>query len=473
MSNPNPPLLDYQVYCKDFIKTHHYCGLFLPPGLGKTLITLSALHEIQPQGHILIIAPKNIAKSTWLDEIIKWGFPFRTQSLIIDDKGRALKPKDRHDLYQTVLDQPPTVYFINRELIGDLVTHPPVKDGQAYWPYPNVILDESHSFKSYKSQRFKYLKSVRPYFHRLIELTGTPVPNGLLDLWSQIYLLDGGYRLGKNISRYRNAYFRPTIHMNGIPVKWQPLDHSEEIIYKKIQDLVISMDDSHLNLPDRIDNYIKVYMDPPEEKVYKTFAKNQVQEFADLDLAVAANAGVLANRLTQMASGSLYTGDGHEYVKIHEKKLEHVLYLIENSNSPVLIAYHYKSDKDMLLTYLTKHKVKVQYFDGSPAMQKAWNRGKIPVMIMQPASTGEGLNIQEGGHTLIWYTLPWSLKDYIQCNARLHRKGQKNAVIIHHLITAGTIDVQNMGRLKDKNQTQESLIEAVKVNVNQLQKDDQ
>lgn len=454
------PMHDYQKFAHDFIMTHPYAGLFLDMGMGKTLTTLSALYDMNPPGNVLIVAPKNIARSTWLDEIEKWKLPLRCRSFVVDENDRPLKKARRLEMYAEAETATPAIYFINRELVCDLVKN------TKHWCYPVVVLDEAQSFKSYSSQRFKALKRVRPKIQRLIELTGTPSPNGLMDLWSQIYLLDQGKRLGRSITQYRETFFRPGRIINGRPVEWIPLPGAEQRIYDLISDLVISMKNTSLTLPALTMNNVYVHMEPQEKKLYERMKRDYVLNFGKTDDGtpvdvVAANAAVLSAKLRQMASGALYIDDDHNYKIIHRRKLEHVVYLLHSTPSPTLIAYHFQTDRIMLETYLSSLGFDVRTFDGSAAMLRAWNAGKIPVMLLQPASAGHGLNLQQGGHTLIWYTIPWSLEEYQQTNARLYRQGQTQPVVIHHILTKGTIDEQVLRAIDKKDMSQEQLIDAV------------
>lgn len=481
------PLHDYQEFCKNFALTHPYCGLFLKMGLGKTAIILETLWEMNPTDHVLIIAPKTIARCTWQNEIEKWNIPIRTESLVVNQNGKQLTKKKRDQIYDTIQPNPyATVYFINRELIPDLVKRFPYQQ----WPFKTVIIDESQSFKSHSSQRFKALKEVRPYIQRLIELTGSPTPNGLMDLWSQIYLLDMGERLGRNITTYRNTFFDPGLIVNGYPVSYKPkrymsneqgfpltdangqLISAQDMIYDRIDDIVISMDNSFIQLPPITYNNVDVVMTKDEMKLYKKFAKESILELQDGQVIEAKNAAVLAAKLSQMASGSIYTdAKTHTYQVIHENKLEMCEYIINNTDTPVLIAYHFQSDKDMLLNYFKKQKMEAVLFDGSPEMQKAWNQGQYPIMLLQPASCGFGVNLQEGGSTLIWYTIPWSLEEYEQTNARIYRQGQSNHVFIHHLLTKHTGDPRMLSVVQDKDASQTDLLKAIEVTLSELEND--
>ncbi len=460
----NIPFHPYQRAIRDMIIRNPYMGLFLACGLGKTSITLAAMYDINPQGHVLIIAPKNIARSTWQDEIEKWGFPFRTQSLVATKTGGKLLRAKRLDIYASLPDMPPTVFFINRELTADLVETLPKILHNKIWPFPMVVLDESQSFKSHSSNRFKALKTVRPQISRLVELTGTPTPKGLMDLWAQVYLLDMGARLGPNITAYRNAFFYESKYANGFPVEWSPRQGMEQEIYRRISDITVSVKNPGLKLPAVTFDDIKVHMEPAEVKRYRRFAKEQVLALMDGNTVTAANAAVLQAKLSQMASGTIYTDEEHHIEEIHDKKLEMLEYIVQNAGSPVMVAYWFNCDKDRILARIPDS----VWFDGSPDMLHTWNAGGYPVMLIHPASSGFGLNFQDGGHTLVWYTLPWSLEAYIQTNARIHRQGQKNPVVIHRLLTSGTVDLKIAAALERKDLTEKALIEAVERAIDDL-----
>lgn len=448
----------YQQYCKEFIKKTPYCALFLDMGLGKTLITLKALEEMALNAPILVIAPVNIAKFTWIEEIKKFNIQLPHESLIINDKGRKLSKKKRIERYQSVDPNQPKIYFINRELTQDIVEF-----FYPNFPFKTVVIDEVQSFKNHASVRFKALKKVRPQIEHLIGLTGTPTPNGLIDLWAQIYLLDQGKRLGPNISTYRNTFFNIQIVMNNIPVKWTPKKGAEEFIYKCIDDITISIDNPNIQLPDcKKVNHI-VEMTSKERKQYDAMVKDKILYVDGIENPVTAeNAGVLAGRLSQMASGSLYINEEKEFEIIHENKLDMLEYIIENTSRGKLIAYHFKSDLAMIENRLKKNKMPYEVFDGKDDQVERWNKGLIENMLIQPAKAGHGLNLQYGGHALIWYTLPWSLEMYMQTNKRLHRRGQKDTVIIHHILTKDTIDHRILSLLENKKTDQEHLIDAVK-----------
>ena len=456
----------YQEYTKNFIINTPKCGVFLDMGSGKTLITLTALMDIKPKGHILVIAPKTIARSTWLDEIRKWNIGVRTKSLIVNERGRNLSIKKRNELFEKIWTDPPTMYFINRELITKLIDSMPMKHNKVLWPFPTVIIDELQSFKSYNAKRFKYMKSIQSQITRFIGLTGTPTPKGLEDLWAEIYLMDGGERLGKTITAYRQSYFYPAMYIDGHPVNYLPQPNAEQIIYDKIKDIVISIKNPNIKLPALTITDFPIYLNDTEKKLYKKFVKTQVLETLDGQQVTAANAAVLFAKLRQMASGSIYTNK-NEYTIIHNHKLEACEYIVNNTNSPVLIAYHFKSDKEMLIDYLNKNDTPAVVFDGSPEMIRAWNAREIKVMLIQPASAGHGLNLQHGGHTLVWYTLPASLEEYLQTNARLYRQGQNEPVTIIRLMTDGTVDHKILRLLEYKDFSEKSLLDAVSATIDE------
>ena len=457
----NPLSPEQEIY-KQFGLTHPKCGLWLDMGCGKTRITLEILLEKNPNHHVLIVAPKTIARSVWIDEIRKWGLPFRTQSLIVNERGKQLTMKKRHEIYETIPTAKPTVYFINRELIVDLVNYFATKKPPIWW-FPTIVLDEAQAFKGYKSERFKALKKVQPILQNIIELTGTPKPRGLEDIWPQIYLLDGGLRLGPNITTFRSWFMRPTFVINNHPVGYMPLPGAEPEVYRRINDLVISGRNTSVTMPTLNMQTIYAHMTQNETKIYKRMMKDYVYDTASGDIVTADTAATLQMKLAQMASGSLYIEKGTtKYEIIHMQKLDICKYIIDNTSTPVLIAYHFKSDNEMLMQYFSSNGYNIRTFDKTPEMIDEWNQGKIPIMLIQPASAGHGLNLQHGGHDLIWYTLPfWALEEYLQTNARLYRRGQKYAVNIWHILTKGTIDARILKGLNLKDVSQKELLDSV------------
>lgn len=474
MSITTLPLHDYQIVAKNFLLKTPKAGLFLDVGFGKTATTLATLCELASKnmisGHILIIAPKAIARSTWIDEMDKWGIKANTVSLIVNEKGKQLTKAKRVKIYEEIENHIPAFYFINREMIEDLIKWH--KKNNKKWPFPTVIIDELQSFKSYSSNRFKALKSVESEITRFIGLTGTPVPNGLMDLWSEIYLMDGGQRLGPNITAYRNTFFDPGLVINNNVVSWSPKPGAEDFIYKQIGDIVISIKNPNIKLPQVTYNNVYCYMDDKEKEMYKTLLKEQVLDLKDEngnEISIeAANSAVLSAKLSQMASGTLYIDNELNYHVIHKRKLEQLEYIINNTNSPVLVAYHFKSDKEQIMKYLNSVNMNVTVFDGSPEMIHDWNDGKIPIMLLQPAAAGHGINIQHGGHTLVWYTVPWSLEHYIQTCGRLNRQGQQHPVVIHHLLTHGTIDIKILNAINKKDISEKELMAAVAATINEI-----
>lgn len=462
VNHTNIQMHDYQEQACDFILKTPHCGVFFDMGLGKTLITLQAILRRNPHGHVLVVAPKNIARNTWIDEIQKFDLPLRYKSLIVNEKFKDLSKKRRLALYEEAYKSPPTMYFINRELLTDLINNMPIQNGRPVWYFPNLILDESQSFKSHRAERFLALKRVRPACSSVIELSGTPTPQGLMDLWSQIYLLDGGARLGPTITWYRQNFFKEAMYMNGYPVKWEPLPGAEEEIYRRVSDITISAKNTQLKLPPVTYNQFKCYMDDKEMAQYKAMAREKVLEVLDGNERTpitAKNAGVLHIRLAQLASGTIYLDEDKRYKVIHKRKLDALDTIISRSSGPILIAYYYQSDKLEILNHL-KNAV---LFDGSRDMQKKWNDGKIPIMLLHPGSSGHGINIQYGGHTLIWYSIQANLEQYLQTNARLARQGQTHPTIIHHIMCEGTVDTKTLASLNTKDQAENRFLAAIRM----------
>lgn len=629
-------LQPHQQQIHDFVVDRPFAGAWVNIGGGKTLSTLSVLQTVRPAGHILVIAPIAIARSTWLDEIDQWRFPIRTKSLIVDENDRQLSKDKRLARFQEVFTDPPTMYFVNQELLTQapqpvrLLTPVPVPPGAAaasamssadandvlrllrvrgsltgdelvddyrdlfsddpnaavpsrtrakalikelvdaglvvrgshpcrscggdgcaecqfglidqmpvqrvnghdtvVWPFQTVIIDESQGFKSHSSERFKALARMRPAITRLIQLTGTPSPNGLHDLWSQIYLLDQGEALGRNITEFRKRWFDPKmVFGTTIPSKWVPKPNAEKEIYQAISHLVMSAENTTIKLPPVSVQDVNVTLPPDLLDAYKDFRKSLVLDIVDeaaarqagaayddwlknsqdadaqgiraelsrlsgaahdsayqrfkadlidgfvtspsaqvVSTVVAENQAVLTSKLMQFGSGTLYTADPDvpatkgRYQVIHDKKLEMAEYLVRNNGGgPVLIAYHFRSDREQLLARFRKARIDAQAFDKSRAMVRRWNDRKIPVMLLHPASAGHGLNLQRGGSTMIWYTLTHNLEHYLQTNGRLHRPGQLDPVVIYRLITRGTQDERIPSVLAGKEAVQDDLLEAL------------
>ncbi|HEU5223115.1 MAG TPA: DEAD/DEAH box helicase [Candidatus Lumbricidophila sp.] len=473
--------MPHQVPMKDWIVSHPFCGIWLEVGGAKTLTTLAALAEIRPSGHILVIAPLAIARSSWISEIEKWGFPIRTKSLVVDENDKKLSKAARLAIYDEFFTAMPTMYFINQDLVKDLVESMPVKrygnKRSRVWPFSTVIIDESQEFKNPSGVKFKALKSVRSAIIRLIELTGTPAPQGLQDIWSQIYLLDEGRALGASFLEYRTRYFRPTMFVNGTPRKWELLPGAEEIIHQRIQHLVLSAKNDSIPMQPITFEQVDIPLPQYAQSAYREFKREQVLELAmpdpknpDTMMITADNAAILRGKLLQFASGTLYTGENHDrdFVQMHEAKLETLFELavpLYQAREPLMVAFRYRSDAQLIPEYLRQRGIWTEVFDGSLDMRERWNRREIPVMLLQPASYGRGLNLQAGGSELIWYSLPDSLEHWIQTVGRLHRIGQTNPVRVRSLVIEATQDARQPDLLRRKKITQAALVESVRYEI--------
>ncbi|WP_028125411.1 DEAD/DEAH box helicase [Eremococcus coleocola] len=436
----------YQKQMIDYIESHPVSALFLDMGLGKTVISLTAILNLLFDSFqvrkVLVIAPLRVARDTWPDEIEKWEhLKLLNYSVVV---GSA---KER----QKALEEDADIYIINRENVTWLIEksdHP--------FDYDMVVIDELSSFKSHRSKRFKSLLKVRPFIKRIVGLTGTPSSNGLMDLWAQFRILDKGERLGSFITHYRQRYFDPDKRNGMVIYSYKPKPGAEDAIYKQIEDMTVFMKaEDYLDMPDLISNEVTVKLTDKERALYEELKKEMVLEIKDQAID-AINAASLSNKLLQMASGAVYD-DQQESVRIHDRKLDALEDLVEASNGkPVLIAYWFKHDLEPIQKRVGATLLKSQ------EDFRNWNQGKIPVALIHPASAGHGLNLQAGGSTLVWYSLTWSLELYQQTNARLYRQGQKESVVIHHLITEQTIDEDVMKALKRKDDSQTALLEAVK-----------
>lgn len=438
---------NYQEFAREFILDHPVCCLMLDMGLGKTVVTLTAIWlmvlDSFDVGKILVIAPKRVAEDTWPKELKKWEhLTGLTYSLVLGSK------KQREE----ALQKKAAIYIINRENVAWLVEN-------YKWDFDTLVIDELSSFKSNKAQRFKALKKVRPKVQRVIGLTGTPAPNSLLDLWPQMYLLDMGERLGRFIGGYRDRFFKPDKRNKEIIYSYKPRDGAEESIYQLINDICISMKAvDFLDMPDKISNRIEVSMDKKEKELYEEFKREMIITLKG-DEIDAINAAGLSNKLLQMANGAVY-GENKKVVSIHDKKLDALEDLIEAANGkPLLIAYWYKHDLERI-----SKRFDVRIIQTTEDIDD-WNAGEIPVALIHPASAGHGLNLQDGGSTIIWFGLTWSLELYQQLNARLWRQGQKNTVVIQHIVTNGTHDEDVMRALECKDMRQSALIAAVKARI--------
>lgn len=440
---------NYQNYAKDFILAHKVSALFLDCGLGKTITTLTAINELMYDSFeiskVLIIAPLRVAQSTWKEEIEKWDhLNLLRYSIAVGDEKERLK----------ALKQNSDIYIINRENVDWLVT----KSGIDF-NFNMLIIDELSSFKSHTSKRFKSLLKIRPYFERVVGLTGTPSSNGLMDLWAEFRVLDLGERLGRYITHYRNEYFLPDKRNGAVIFSYKPQPNAEERIYRRLADMTISMKSTeYLKMPELILNELEINLDEEDQIKYKKFKKEMVMTIQEKEID-AINAASLSNKLIQLANGSIYDED-KKFYEVHNKKLDKLEEIIESANGkPVLVAYWFKADKERI-----EKRFKVREIKTADDI-KQWNKGMIDLALIHPASAGHGLNLQSGGSTLVWFSLTWSLELYQQTNARLYRQGQKDTVVIHHLITKNTIDEDIMKSLKRKDKTQEALMKAVKARI--------
>lgn len=447
----------YQKYCVTFLEEHPQCALFLDCGLGKTVITLTAISHLLFDSfevtRVLIIAPLRVARDTWISELDKWEHlnGLRMTRVIGTERERIAALSTDADLY-----------VINRENVEWLVKH---YAGRKL-PFDMLVIDELSSFKSYKAKRFIALKRVLGAFTRVVGLTGTPAPNGLIDLWPQVFLIDRGVRLGRTMQSYLNMFF--TTPNSWLPYKHELKEGAEEQIYKRIGDICVSMRAAdHLDMPERIDNIVEITLSPREEKLYRQMERDMLLPYADGDI-LALNAATLAGKLLQLANGACYD-EFHNVRVLHDKKLDALEDLIEAANGkPVLVMYTFQHDLARIQERFGKYGPDVP--DGVRELKTAvdmedWNAGRIAIAATQPASTGHGLNLQQGGSTIIWFGLNWSLELYEQANARLWRQGQKNTVVIHHIVVKGTMDEQVMQALHDKAADQNTLLAAVKARI--------
>lgn len=437
---------NYQIYSTNFILNNPISAIFLECGLGKSVISLTAINDLMLDyfdvSRTLVIAPLRVANSTWPDEIKKWDhLKHLNYSVVIGSE------KERLD----ALGKPAHIYLINRENVDWLIT----KSGVS-WKFDMVVIDELSSFKSYQAKRFKSLLKVRPKLKRIVGLTGTPSSNGLMDLWAEFRLLDMGERLGRYITYYRQNFFIPDKRNQQMIFSYKPKDGAEKKIYSLISDITISMKSKDfLKMPECVMNEVVVSLSDKEQKLYDSLKQDMVLSLEENEID-AINAAALSNKLLQMSNGAVYNDD-KESLHIHDRKLDALEDLIEGANGkPVLVAYWFKHDLEKIKDRFDVREIK------SAKDISDWNEGKIPVALIHPASAGHGLNLQAGGSTLIWFGLTWSLELYQQTNARLYRQGQDSTVVIHHILTKGTIDEDVMKALKAKEKIQDALIDSVK-----------
>lgn len=441
---------DYQAYAIDKIIDNKRFGLFLDMGLGKTVSTLTAIEQLKfdylDVDKVLVIAPKRVAEDTWAQEVEKW-----THLSHLDVSLVLGTPKQR----EQALDRNADIYVTNKENTK-WICERFKKD----WPFDMVVIDELSTFKNSDSQRFKILKKKWPLFDRFVGLTGTPAPKNIMDLWAQIYLIDGGERLGKFKTHFRQRYFYPTHKVAEHTFNWELKDGAKDEIYKMISDVTVSMESKdYLEMPERVDTVKEAKLSKKERALYDELEQNMVIENDiddDKDI-VALNSASLSNKLLQMSNGAVYADDG-SITHIHDKKLELLDEIIEESQGqPILVMYNYKHDKERLLERYSF----AETLDSDDYMER-WNNGEIQMLITHPASAGHGLNLQYGGSIMVWFGLTWNLEYYEQANARLYRQGQKKTTVIHHLLTENSIDQKVYESLKNKKLGQTELMNAVK-----------
>lgn len=442
---------EYQANAIEKLLAKSHYGLFLDMGLGKTIITLTAIQELIDDfavSKVLIIAPKTVAESTWQDEARKWDHLHLTFSTVLGSSFQRV----------TALEKCADCYVINRENVVWLCEHYKYR-----LPFDMLVVDESSSFKNHQAKRFKALRKVQPCFSRVVILTGTPAPNTLMDIWAQLYLLDKGEALGRTITVYRQNYFKPG-QTNGFVVYNYILQKgAEEQIYEAIAPKVMSLKAAdYLRLPRRIDNVVEINLPPRALKLYRQMEKDYILSLDEEDIT-AASAASLSNKLLQMANGAVYDND-RGVIQLHRAKIEKLQEIQEdNPGQPLLVFYSYQHD----LANLQEAFPKARMLKGAKDMDD-WNNGLIEMLLAHPASTAYGLNLQSGGHLIVWYGLTWSLELYQQANARLYRQGQEKPVIIHNLVAKGTMDEKVMRALKNKAAGQDALLEAVKAEVRKI-----
>ena len=437
---------NYQTYATHFIENHREAAVLLDMGVGKTIITLTAIdalvRDLFDVSRGLVIAPLRVARDTWPAELRKWehlkGLTYSVAVGTEEERRAALRERA-------------VIHIINRENVDWLVN----KSGIPF-DYDMVVIDELSSFKSNQTKRFRALMKVRPKLKRIVGLTGTPSSNGLMDLWAEFRLLDMGKRLGRFIGQYRETYFNPDKRNQHMIFSYTPKAGAEEEIYRQISDITISMKaGDFLEMPERIESEVIVVLSEKERARYERMKTEMVLELGGTEID-AVSAAALSNKLLQMANGAVYDEDGNSNT-LHSRKLDALEDIIEAANGkPLLVAYWYKHDRERIMARFDARDIKTS------ADISDWNAGKIPVALIHPASAGHGLNLQEGGSALVWFGLTWSLELYQQTNARLWRQGQKSTVVIQHIIAKDTIDERVMATLAKKDKTQAALIEAVK-----------
>ncbi len=445
----------YQKYSVNFIEEHPVSAIFLDCGLGKTIITLTALNDLlfdSFEAHrILVIAPLRVASLSWPNEFSKWSHLCTlTYSVAV---GSVTERK-------AALSLRADIYIINRENVQWLI-----EESGFPFDFDTVVIDELSSFKNHQAKRFRTLMRVRPKVRRIVGLTGTPTGNGLMDLWAEFRLLDMGARLGRFISHYRLEYFQPDKRNGQVIFSYKPLPGAEQRIYDKISDITISMRSTdHLKMPELISSEYAVRLSDDERERYDEMKRDLVLQLPDGEITVS-NAATLSNKLSQMANGAVY-GDDEAVVPIHDRKLDALEDIVEAAGGkPLLIAYWFKHDLTRISERLHRLHVPFAKLDSAESIRR-WNKGELPVALIHPASAGHGLNLQNGGSAIVWFGLTWSLELYQQTNARLWRQGQNaETVVVQHIVAKGTIDERVMKALRDKDVAQSALIDAVKANL--------
>lgn len=446
---------NYQKYCIDKVISTEKVGLLLDMGLGKTIITLTAIDELKLNmfevSRVLVIAPKKVAESTWFREAEKWD-----HLKLLKFSAVLGSEKKRINALNTSAD----IYVINRENIPWLVDY-----YRNDWPFDMVVIDEFSSFKNHQAKRFKALKLVLGKIKRLVGLTGTPAPNGLKDIWAQIYLLDQGERLGKNITAFRERYFNFYRYGNNLYGEYELKQGSDKSIMDRIADICVSMKaEDYLELPDVVDNIIRVELDAKARKQYEELEKQMILELNSLEEITVANAAALSNKLLQLSNGAVYDEKRNVH-EIHKCKIERFMELVEELNGKsALVFYSFKHDLHRMKSALVKSGLRVRELK-TVQDEKDWNSGKIDILLAHPASAAYGLNLQDGGNHVVWFGLNWSLELYQQANKRLHRQGQKEKVIIHHLVCSNTRDEDVMKALQSKGDVQEELLQSLKARI--------
>ena len=446
---------DYLEYATRFIEEHPVAALILEMGLGKSVITLTAIERLMHDSFeirkVLVIAPLRVAASTWPDEIRKWDhLSSLTFSVAVGTREVRISALKRNA----------DITIINRENIPWLI-----EESGVPFDYDMVVIDELSSFKNHRAKRFRSLMKARPKVKRIVGLTGTPAPNGLMDLWAEFRLLDGGKRLGRFIGQYRERWFLPDKRNQMVIFSYKPKEGAEDEIYSAISDITVSMKAmERIKMPELIETEMKVSMSASERKAYGSMKKDLVLSLPD-GAVTASNAASLSGKLMQLSSGAVYT-DEEAFTEIHRRKLDALEDAIESMNGkPLLIAYWFRHERTRISELLNRLGVAWKEISDEASIRE-WNEGKLQAAIIHPASAGHGLNLQSGGSTLLWFTVPWSLELYQQTVARLWRQGQKSeTTVVIHLITEGTIDERILAALRRKDQTQEALLEAVKADL--------